>query len=179
MSNNPWMAAASGGCVDLIEPKPEQFHLYDIAHALSNICRFNGHCRHHYSVAQHSVIVSRLVPAEQAFDALMHDAAEAYTGDLIRPIKHDPDMVAFAVWERRIEAAIVDRFKLGNLQTDEIRYADLQALATERRQLMHEQQIRWPILDGIEPLQIQIWPMQPAQAFQLFMSRAYELRGDM
>jgi 5'-deoxynucleotidase YfbR-like HD superfamily hydrolase len=58
----------------------------DIAHALSNICRYAGHTKRFYSVAEHCVVMAELFP-DEAKAALLHDAAEAYFGDLPRPIK--------------------------------------------------------------------------------------------
>src|SRR5689334_10911717 len=68
-----------------LDPQPEDIRIVDIAHALSLQCRFNGHTKFHYSVAQHSLIMSFNVPLQFALEALLHDAAEAYIGDLIRP----------------------------------------------------------------------------------------------
>ena len=89
----PYLQTVSGRFVNPFDPDPEQIDIDDIARALANVCRFGGHTRHFYSVAQHSVIVSRLVEErggdiEDTFAALMHDASEAYLGDMPHPIKH-------------------------------------------------------------------------------------------
>ncbi len=91
MGNNI-VATYSGKLVNVLDPAPEDISIEDIAHSLSQTNRFNGHTSFPYSVAQHSVMVSRVVAKEiprLALLGLLHDAAEAYTGDIISPIKTD------------------------------------------------------------------------------------------
>jgi uncharacterized protein len=112
----PYLQTVSGRWVNPFDPDPDQLDAGDIARALANQCRFGGHSRVFYSVAQHSVIVSEQVEqrggdAEDAFAALMHDATEAYLGDMPHPLKHrSPLGAAFKVAEDRLEVAIRDRF---------------------------------------------------------------------
>lgn len=77
----------SGQYVNLLNPDPETILIEDIAHSLSNICRFTGATYKHYSVAQHSVFCSVVINTEFAMEGLMHDAAEAYLNDLAKPLK--------------------------------------------------------------------------------------------
>jgi hypothetical protein len=70
-----------------LNPKPELILIEDIAHSLSNICRFTGHPEYHYSVAHHSVILSYLVSQQNSLWALLHDAAEIYVNDLSSSLK--------------------------------------------------------------------------------------------
>lgn len=148
----------------------------DIAHSLSMQCRFNGHTRHFYSVAQHCYLVADLVPAEHQLAALLHDATEAYVGDLVRPLKQgmrefyecqNLESLYDAV-ERRVWIAICQRFDLGLVLPDSVKHADLVALATEKRDLM-------PCLEGIEPLAQFIDPWQPSQAAIHYHGRLLEL----
>ena len=81
------MLTGSGRLFDLYNPSREMVDIEDIANSLSKTCRWNGNIPDFYSVAQHSCLVAWLAPAPLAFAALMHDAAEAYTGDIIRPLK--------------------------------------------------------------------------------------------
>lgn len=109
----PWMLTATGHRVFVNDPRPEDFHIEDIAHALSHICRFGGHARGFYSVAQHSLLVADILqsagrPRHVLFAGLMHDAAEAYVGDIIRPIKIQ--LAAFVKIESSIVYAINSRF---------------------------------------------------------------------
>ena len=81
------MVTFTGKLVNPLDLTPQDVDIRDIAHHLSNMCRWQGATRHFYSVAEHCVHVSRLVPTGYALLALLHDAAEAYMGDAIRPIK--------------------------------------------------------------------------------------------
>lgn len=85
--NKTGIRTFSGEFVDVINPDPEKINIQDIAHALSHLCRYGGHTDEFYSVAQHSIAVSYLVPEEVALEGLLHDATEAYMVDLPRPIK--------------------------------------------------------------------------------------------
>ena len=77
----------SGILVNILHPTPQMIEIEDIAHALSNICRYGGHSKKFYSVAQHSLFVCLLAPKHLKKEALLHDAAEAYTGDVVKPLK--------------------------------------------------------------------------------------------
>lgn len=132
-----WLLTYSGREFDLIDPQPDMIDLIDIAHGLANECRFSGQCRFYYSVAQHSVLVSQNVPPEFAFEALMHDASEAYLKDIPRPLKQLlPDYRAI---EQRVEAVIRYRFGLPdaqsylNTQTGEIHDGAAYAAKLQRR----------------------------------------------
>src|ERR1035437_9287013 len=78
----------SGKWFDILEPTPDMIDIKSIAHSLSNICRYTGHVRHFYSVAQHSWIGSVIIPEPYKLEFLLHDASEAYIGDMSRPLKH-------------------------------------------------------------------------------------------
>lgn len=148
----PTILTASGTCFNLLEPDPDLIEIEDIAHALSNLCRFTGHTRVFYSVAEHSVRASlcAFVPAEHALEALLHDAAEAYIGDVSSPLKaqlHEYRNIEFGV-----EQAIRKRFGLPAKKTPCVKQADLTMLATEKRDLMSADGDDWPILRGIAPL---------------------------
>src|SRR3954471_16493110 len=114
----PYLQTVSGRWVNPFDPEPDQLDAGDIARALANQCRFGGHCRVFYSVAQHSVIVSELVEqcggdAEDVFAALMHDATEAYLGDMPHPLKHRSALgTAFKEAEAHLEQVIAKRFNI-------------------------------------------------------------------
>ena len=83
----PFIETYTGKLFHFLDPKPWELDIQDIAHALSNTCRYGGHCDKFYSVAEHSVYVSDLLPSEFKMQGLLHDASEAYLVDLPRPIK--------------------------------------------------------------------------------------------
>ena len=124
----------TGKKMHYLNPADDEIDIHDIAHALSLICRFGGHCKEFYSVGQHSLGVMELVPDEYKLEALLHDAAEAYISDLPRPIKND--LPRFKEIELVIEEAIVKKFNITNRNHGVIKMADNIMLATEARDIM-------------------------------------------
>ncbi len=171
-----WLQTASGLAFDLEAPEAEDVDPYDIAHALAYLCRFGGRAQHFYSVAQHSVLVSYLVPEEFALAGLLHDGAEAYVGDLARPVRR---MIhGFDTLERRVLGAIADRFGIPLLVFDapEVIEADRIALLTERDQLCLPPPRPWPE-DEPTPFvpSVEILPEVPEEARAAFCRRLLEL----
>jgi uncharacterized protein len=162
----------SGKMVHLLDPKPSDVSIEDVAHALARICRFGGHSPQHLSVAQHSVLVSRLVPPEQARDALLHDASEAYIGDIVSPLKQN--LLGYKPIEDRWTKAIGQQL-LGrpiNL-TPEIHAADDLAFHAERASIFP-----WRAQLAGAPARVLLPPVSPqefAMAKIAFLSRWAEL----
>lgn len=164
-----WILTHTGKRFDLIHPLAELVDLLDIAQGLAFTCRFSGQCATFYSVAQHSVLVSEIVPAHLALEALLHDASEAYIGDVTRPLKHLlPDYRAV---ERGVERAIRQAFDFPAEQSPEIGAADVILLATERRDLMPLDSAEWPVISGVCPLAKTIEALDPQRAKSLFLER--------
>jgi len=168
-----WIQTYTGRAFWPLAPRPEDIDLADIAHALALKCRFTGHVREHYSVAEHSVHVSRLVPPEDAFWGLLHDASEAYLPDVARPVK--PRMIGFRRIEDRVMRAIAKRFGLRWPMPASVHKADLVALRTERRDLMAEPPMPWKTDEAIEPDPETIVPIGQARAEHVFLHRFQEL----
>lgn len=182
-----WIQTRSGLCVEPLYLKPEHVCIDDIAHHLSMLCRFTGAVSDFYSVAQHSVHVSEIVPAKYALWGLLHDAAEAYTGDFSRPIKRELYTVrSYALLpirevEHNILHAIAQGLGLHPLAGDEekaVKLADDRMLATEVRDLLQPVDPLWAEwLAGIVPLAepLQPWPHDYAKI--RYLLRYYYLRG--
>lgn len=169
-----WIATYSGKMFDLVNPEPDGVMIADIAHALSLQCRFAGHVREFYSVAQHSVIVSTMVPRQWALEALLHDAAEAYIGDITRPLK-GLLRGEWALIESRIQQAVCERFGLSD-PTEwpaSIELADTIALAGERRDLLPSGP-EWDMRLPPPPVAV-IAPVMPPIAERMFLRRFQEL----
>lgn len=122
---------------DPFDPKSELIRIEDIAHALSLQCRFGGHIRKRWTVAQHSLMVSDILHPSYRLHGLLHDAAEAYLVDLPRPIKHAPEMSFYLAVEAKIEAVIAERFCLAFPMPSVIKRADQAILGAEARALKH------------------------------------------
>lgn len=163
----------SGAYIDLDNPDMSNVTIEDIAHALANQCRFNGCCKTFYSVAQHAVLASIYAPDEFKYDALMHDAAEAIVGDVTSPIKQM--LPEFKAIERRVEDALFRAFGVTHPYHPEVKKVDLVMLATERRDLMTEQDTPWPVLNNIEPVPGEIVCWTPDTARSRFIARFIQL----
>ena len=129
--------------VHVFDPRAEEICIEDIAHSLSQICRFVGHTTVFYSVAQHSVLVSQHVPAEDALWGLLHDAPEAYLCDMPAPIKHDPSMEGYRLAEDRLMAAVCERYGLPPQMPQSVKIADRLLLATEFRDVTTVDDLGW------------------------------------
>jgi len=141
----------TGKRVSLVDPNYRDIDMEDIAHALSMQCRFNGHTKEFYSVAQHSCLVSHYVgemggTRREQFAALMHDAHEAYMGDIFGPMKEFGSIERDLHYiERQLDDAIATRF---NIVMDAelrklIKHADMTLLVTEARDLLEADTSDW------------------------------------
>ncbi len=181
-----WFTLASGKPFYPFDPKPESVFIGNISRALSHICRYNGHCATFYSVAQHSVICSQKVASGFELAALLHDATEAYVGDLIRPIKvFMPDYTSME--DELYRRAIAPRFGLPTELPKEVHEVDNQVLVTEARDLLPygaDLMKKWGIedepFDDVEVYNSKTPTMTPVEAEAAFLSRFYELyEGDV
>jgi len=170
MSAPSFIELRSGTRFEPLAPDPRRINIEDIAHALSNQCRFSGHTRTHYSVAEHSVRVANLLwewrePVDVQFWGLLHDASEAFLVDLPSPLKHHPGFAAYRDAEAACMAAVCERFGLPPEMPAAVAKADSVLLSTEARDLMAYVPEHWsklphpPHADRIEP-----WPSTVARA---------------
>lgn len=162
-SRGNWFQTASGRAFYPMDPRADEVFISDIAHALANICRFGGHAREFYSVGQHCLLVSfALAPVKemdqlaaatsgigkQAYRdllelgllGLLHDAAEAYIGDMVSPVKHADELIGYRRVEGKVEKAIGERFQVRSYEfgNGPVKDADRRMLFTEKRDLRGE-----------------------------------------
>lgn len=164
-----WIQTYTGIQFWPLDPRPEEIHIEDIAHALSHQCRFAGHCEQFYSVADHCVRVSEIVPFEYAMWGLLHDAAEAYLVDLPRPIKKYSRMgTLYAEIEAALMLAVGVRFNLHGFEPAIVKRADNVLLVTEKRDLVKCPPKPWED-NGCEPLPARIIPRTSSEAKSAFL----------
>lgn len=157
-----WMQTYSGVAFWPIDPRPEEIDIEDIAHALSHLCRFGGHCLRFYSVAEHCVLLARAAPPQHALWALLHDAAEAYLVDLPRPIK--ASLPGYKEAESRIEAAVITRFGLSAPMPVAVKSLDTRILTDEATQNMSAPPMPWSTLAAPIGVKLQFWAPEQAKA---------------
>jgi hypothetical protein len=167
----PTIMLHSGAWFDFCAPASSRFNIEDIAHGLANICRYAGQCKRFYSVAEHSILVSETAKGFE-YEALLHDAAEAFLGDITRPLKQMlPD---FKRIEAEIERAVLDRFGVPWPLPPQVKQADLRVLAAEQKEIMPEGTDGWVRGQKVEPAPIVVRHLTPEQAKQEFLDR-YEI----
>jgi len=169
-----WIQTYTGKQFFPLEPRYEDIDIRDIAHALANLCRYGGHVETFYSVAQHCVLVSRVVPPELALMGLLHDASEAYLIDVPRPIKHSVGMEGYRAAEKTLQAAIYRKYGLDPDEPAAIKTADNQLLRTEQRDLMKPAPVAWQDV-RVGALEMRIDPWSPVGAKFSYMQRFDEL----
>lgn len=175
MTQEIWMHTYTGRRYTPLAPKIEDIDIVDIAHALSHTCRFGGHSRDFYSVAQHCFVASLIVPKEYALWALLHDAAEAYVGDIIRPIKYGSCELhaAFSDIEDKNLKVIAEKYGLCWPMPECIKIADDIVLYTELRDILGS--VPYGYCSKQEPLQNEIVPLEPHKAESVFLERFWTL----
>jgi 5'-deoxynucleotidase YfbR-like HD superfamily hydrolase len=181
------MSARIGGCMGTwsgqayypCDPRAAEVRIEDIAHALSHLCRFGGHSNWFYSVAEHSVYVSQVVPPEHALQALLHDATEAYCVDVPRPLKIM--MPEYAKIEHKNWLAIAERFDLPVEMHPSVKQADNDVLLAEKKVLMldsDDPDLReaWKLVSGVEA-RVKVRILSAVDARRVFLERFRYLTG--
>lgn len=173
--NGYYMHTWSGRRFFPLDPRPDEVFIEDIAHALSNQCRFNGHTTIFYSVAEHCYHCSKQVPPEFALEALLHDAAEAYIGDIIRPLKLVPSIKdVYTPIEQAVERVIAQKFKLVYPWSAWVKKADEMMVTAEMDQII-EASNKGHLHDSSETADCTVYGFTPRTAYNLFMDRFHQL----
>lgn len=181
---DPWIETYSGKKFHILNPAPDEIDIIDIAHAEANQCRFTGHVKNFYSVAEHSRYVSLLCKPQNALKGLLHDASEAYISDISRPLKYCTGIgPIYKEIEQKISDAIYAKFGLETGEPEDVKNADNIMLITEKTQLLNDS-ISWfndasrSTWFGVKPLtrdQLTISAFAPKYAEKMFLDRFYEL----
>jgi uncharacterized protein len=172
-----WFQTYTGVRFPINNPRPELVRIEDIAHALAHICRYGGHVKRFYSVAEHSYLIARYAneverrPRDEVYHALLHDAAEAYTGDIKRPIKNAVPVIRQAV--KRVESVVAHALRIPDEKPQWLTDLDTRIVADEKSALLGHPEDGTPWgheVRGVEPLGVRIVPWAPAVAEQYFLS---------
>lgn len=175
--NMSWLQTFTGRRIDLFHPDPRDIDIIDIAHALSHECRYAGHVKTFFSVAQHSVLVSEYCDGKDALWGLLHDASEAYLGDVVKPLKVSGAFRQYRILERRMQAAVCSRFGLPMKEPRSVQQIDKAMVAIEARDLLAPLHPDWRELNCT--LALTIRPETPEQACRTFLERYCDLTGEL
>lgn len=157
-----WMQTFTGRQFWPLDPRPGEVEILDIAHALANQCRYAGHCRRFYSVAEHSVLLARVfAKREERLWALLHDASEAYLVDLPMPVKRY--VPAYVSAERVVMDAVCRRFGLPPDIPEAVHDADYRILRDELEQNMASPPAPWAVQEK-KPLGVTLRFWKPDEA---------------
>ena len=168
MPDDTHISTYLGNRFDPLSGKIESIHIEDIAHGLAYQCRFNGQTNAFYSVAQHSLLVAEMLPDSLKLAGLLHDAAEAYIGDMVKPLKRF--IPEYQNIEKQVTGEIRRFFHLEDISYPEIKEADMILLATEKRDLMPNSTEPWKAIMGYSALDNRIIPMHPEEAKAEFLA---------
>lgn len=168
------ISVTGGQFFDLLHPENSEYSIDVIASALSNLCRYTGHVTRFYSVAEHSVLVSKIVPPKLALAGLLHDASEAFVGDVSSPLKKL--VPAYREIEDNIQADIARRFGLEYPFPEEIHKADKQLYWAERKMIAPAVDALWhKEFRASRKVEPQGWT--PVRSKREFLKRFHELTG--
>lgn len=162
-----WLETYTGKHFYPIDPRPEDFELEDISHSLSQLCRFNGHAIHHYSVAQHCCLLHDIIP-EHKSHALFHDCSEAYICDIPSPLK--PFLTNYKEIEYKIQSMIYAKFGLSIIEPDIVKEYDSRIILDEKLALFPSSKDDWSTFGP--KLGVAIEPWSHRRAKQEFYDRA-------
>lgn len=169
----PMMHTFTGKVLDPLDLSPNDIDIQDVAHSLSNICRYGGHTKEFFSVAQHSVLISRAVPKRLARPALLHDGSETYVGDMVSPIK-----TRFPEYKIKVEnQALIAVFSRFGLDIEDLKHID----EYDKRIALNEMKALMPGIDTTlqaiwTPLpNVKIIPWEPKAAKAFFLLRFEQL----
>lgn len=170
-----WVFTFTGEPFWPLEPRKQDVRILDIAHHLSQLCRYGGATRRPYSVAQHSVIVSQACPQKFALHGLLHDGSEAYLVDITVPVKGDRALAGYRAIEERVQRVIYERFGLSPEEPEEVKRVDRVVALTEIRDLVNTPD-GWHS-DEVQPLKKRVLPLGADRARSLFLNRFCVLTG--
>ena len=168
------ITTVSGRFFDILKPEEYEYDIEEIATALSNLCRYTGHVNRFYSVAEHSVLVSRIVPVGLSLVGLLHDASEAYLGDVSSPLKKL--LSEYRAIEERVEEAIARQFGLSFPYPAAVHEADKRLYWKEREEIANSgvRDRLWH-QDLRATRKVEVVGMSPVMAKRMFLSRYREI----
>jgi uncharacterized protein len=168
VAKGPRIMLASGRWFDLLDPHGSDFTIEDIAHGLSLVCRYAGQCHSYFSVAEHSLLVTSVADTFK-YEALLHDAAEAFIGDITRPLKQL--LPEYKRIEALVEDAVIERFEMDPNYRSAVKAADLRVLAAEQAQIMPRGCADWAAEAGIKPADVVVRSLSPTEAEREFLDQ--------